>query len=259
MNLQQRDAIYALIVEGVRRKLAQTTKARDFRPFHDAFLGKELLNIHGFVHSFSTYFCQFLLKQIAAEVARPNFDDIACQYTVGSTIDKRHYEAVNTIVRQLQAQENKVDAVTERRRILRYNTSTSNPIKPVKADLMTRKGRVLYLFDLKTVKPNKSNWLDYKRQLLTWYAVAQGQDEIDEVYPYIAIPYNPKHPAPYNMWQLAGVLDVHRTDAYQEVLVAERFWNFIGKSDTTFDELLVVFRQAGEAVHPEIIKKARGL
>ncbi len=54
-----------------------------------------------------------------------------------------------------------------------------------------------YYFDLKTAKPNISDFRAYKRQLLEWVAIRGAQDNTVNVKTLIAIPYNPYEPEPY--------------------------------------------------------------
>ena len=80
-----------------------------------------------------------------------------------------------------------------------------------------------YLIDIKTAKPNKGGFKEFKRTLLTWvacYAYANPQANIHSL---IAIPYNPYEPKPYERWTMAGMLDLDF-----ELKVAKEFWDFIG-------------------------------
>ena len=63
---------------------------------------------------------------------------------------------------------------------------------------------------------------------------------------YIAIPYNPYEPKPYERWTLKGMLDLEN-----ELKVAEELWNFLG-NDGTYEELLNCFEKAGIELQPEI-------
>lgn len=46
---------------------------------------------------------------------------------------------------------------------------------------------------------------------------------------YLAIPYNPYEPKPYERWTLKGMLDLKN-----ELKVAEEFWDFLGGKDALF-------------------------
>ncbi len=66
----------------------------------------------------------------------------------------------------------------------------------------------------------------------------------------MAIPYNPYHPKPYRGWTLQGLYDLEKG----EILVEEEFWNFVA-GDNIYDELLDIFRNAGEILKEEIDEK----
>lgn len=104
----------------------------------------------------------------------------------------------------------------------------------------------VFLFDLKTAKPNISNFKDFKRTLLEWVAIALIADPKAQVNTLIAIPYNPYEPEPYQRWTLKGMLDIEK-----ELKVADEFWNFLG-GDGAYNDLLDCFESAGIELRPEI-------
>ena len=122
-----------------------------------------------------------------------------------------------------------------------------NKIKSVKVDLFLRsKKDEIFMFDLKTVKPNKGDFISYKRNLLEWAAVYFYQNQNVKVKTLIAIPYNPYEPKPYARWTMKGMLDLG-----EEVMVAEEFWDFLAGVGT-YSNLLDCFEQAGIELRPEI-------
>ncbi len=122
-----------------------------------------------------------------------------------------------------------------------------NKLKTVKVDLFVQSAdETAYLFDLKTAKPNISNFKDFKRTLLEWVAIFLARNPDAKVSSYIAIPYNPYEPKPYERWTLKGMLDLD-----QELKVAEELWNFLG-NDAVYGELLNCFEKAGIELGPEI-------
>ena len=113
-------------------------------------------------------------------------------------------------------------------------------------DILLRRQKEVFLIDLKTVKPNKSGILDYKRQILEWTAQAYAQFGTEcDIKSAIAMPYNPYHPEPYFRLNIDQIFDV---DGGQ-LLVGEHFWNFLAGSDI-YDELLATFERAGTKVRP---------
>lgn len=120
-------------------------------------------------------------------------------------------------------------------------------LKTVKVDLyLETTDATIHLFDLKTAKPNISNFKDFKRTLLEWVAIILAQQPDANIQSYIAIPYNPYHPEPYQRWTMKGMLDLT-----QELKVAEEFWNYLG-GENAFEDLLDCFELAGAEMQEEI-------
>ncbi len=99
---------------------------------------------------------------------------------------------------------------------------------------------------MKTVKPNKGDFISYKRNLLEWLAIYFYQNQKAKVKTLIAIPYNPYEPKPYARWTMKGMLDLK-----EEVKVAEEFWDFVG-GEGAYTDLLDCFERAGIELRPEI-------
>ena len=104
----------------------------------------------------------------------------------------------------------------------------------------------LFLFDLKTVKPNKSNFEKFKQTLLQWTAAELTRDPKAVVNTMIGFPYNPYESEPYKRWTLKGMLDLDH-----EVLIAEELWDFFG-GEGGYTDLLDAFEMAGIELRPEI-------
>jgi type II restriction enzyme len=110
------------------------------------------------------------------------------------------------------------------------------------------KSNELFLFDIKTAKPNAGGFKEFKRTLLEWVAAVLAEDPKAKVNTIIAIPYNPYEPQPYNRWTMRGMLDLPN-----ELKVAEEFWDFLGGKGT-YNELLDCFEKVGVELRPEIDK-----
>lgn len=113
--------------------------------------------------------------------------------------------------------------------------------------LVSKKDEV-FMFDLKTVKPNKGDFISYKRNMLEWLAVYFFQNPKAKAHTLISIPYNPYEPKPYVRWTMKGMLDLK-----EEVKIAEEFWNFLAGKET-YNNLLDCFERAGIELRPEIDK-----
>jgi hypothetical protein len=122
-----------------------------------------------------------------------------------------------------------------------------NKVKLTKVDIgIERYNGELILFDLKTAKPNISNFKDFKRTLLEWIAIFLCSHPNANVHSYVTIPYNPYEPKPYERWTLKGMLDLDN-----ELKVAEEFWDFLG-GNGAYSKLLDCFERVGIELKPEI-------
>ena len=63
---------------------------------------------------------------------------------------------------------------------------------------------------------------------------------------YIAIPYNPYAPKEYKRWTMKGMLDYEN-----DLMVGDRFWNFLGGENTYLD-ILGCFERVGDELKNEI-------
>ena len=120
-------------------------------------------------------------------------------------------------------------------------------VKPTKVDVFVqaRDGEI-FLFDIKTAKPNAGGFKEFKRTLLEWIAAVLSESPDARVNSLIAIPYNPYAPEPYNRWTMRGMLDLPN-----ELKVAEEFWDFLGGVGA-YDDLLDIFERVGIELRSEI-------
>ena len=119
-------------------------------------------------------------------------------------------------------------------------------VKPTKVDVWLHGyDEQIYLIDIKTAKPNKGGFKEFKRTLLEWTACVLAENPEAKINTLIAIPYNPYEPKPYSRWTMKGMLDLKA-----ELKVAEEFWDFWreGIVFTTLD----IFERIGIELRPEI-------
>ncbi|TQR33767.1 hypothetical protein DMB92_02470 [Campylobacter sp. MIT 99-7217] len=76
-------------------------------------------------------------------------------------------------------------------------------------DLFLQKDNNVYLIDIKTAKPNKGGFKEFKHTLLTWVATYAYTDSNNKnINTLITIPYNPYEPKTYQRWTMARMLDL---------------------------------------------------
>ena len=251
MSLTQ-EQIYKIeevIRESLRKKFQNYDPETKNMPFHYRLLGKDRMALFSFIHSLNTTFGTSIFEPVAETLASINFSEAKKQYVLGTNISEKAQLEIQHIINELTTGKDP-DKTTEIERIRNVaNIGKMNKLKTVKVDLFLRDrtGHV-HLFDIKTAKPNISNFKDFKRTLLEWIAIYLAEDPEANVHSYIAIPYNPYEPKPYERWTLKGMLDLD-----QELKVADEFWDFLGGTGA-YEELLNCFERVGIKLRPEIDK-----
>lgn len=235
------------IKESLRKKFLSYKSETKHMPFHYRLLGRDRMALFSFIHSLNTTFGTSIFEPVAETIAKLNFKFAQKQYAVGDTISEQAQSEIQNIMNGLiiGKDPNKIEEI-ERIRIV-SNKGRMNRLKTVKVDLFVQDDEgTVYLFDLKTAKPNISNFKDFKRTLLEWVAIFLAKNPDAKVKSYIAIPYNPYEPKPYERWTLKGMLDLD-----QELKVAEEFWDFLGNHGT-YERPLNCFERVGIELRPEI-------
>ena len=216
-------------------------------PFHYRLLGKDRMALFSFLQSLNTTFGTSIYEPVAKELAKITFKEVYTQYKLGNVITQDAQNEIQRIMNDLSVG-GEVDKASETERIRNVaQKGKENKLKSVKVDLfLVSKNNEIFMFDLKTVKPNKGDFISYKRNLLEWLAVYFFENPKAKVNTLISIPYNPYEPKPYARWTMKGMLDLKG-----EVKVAEEFWNFL-TGEGTYKNLLDCFEQAGIELRPEI-------
>ena len=243
---EQKIHIQLVIKNSLKKKFGSYESKDNYMPFHFNLLGKDRLALHSFMHSLLTNFGTTIFEPVAVELAKNNFKDAKAQYIVGDEIYSDCQQKITEIVNNLT-----IDGVPNKLENLEllknYLSGRINKVKPAKVDLFVEnKNGELFLFDLKTAKPNKGDFEKFKQTLLTWAGIIFTKDKNIKVNTLLGIPYNPFHPKPYKNWTMRAMLDTK-----QELMVAEEFWDFLGGKDA-YNELLDCFEKAGIELRPEI-------
>lgn len=246
---KQRTYIEEVIKTCLRNKFLKYKPESNNMPFHFRLLGKDRMALYSFVQSINTTFGSSIFEPVAVALATGRFKQAGAQYVVGNAINQGYQSAIQTIMNDLSLG-NDPDKAQELAAILKNGTpGRENKLKTVKVDLFLESNNgEIFLFDLKTAKPNISNFKDFKQTLLLWAGIALTVNPKAKVHSLIAIPYNPYEPAPYQRWTMKGMLDLPH-----ELKVAEEFWDFLG-GDGAYNDLLDCFERAGIELRPEVDK-----
>lgn len=218
-------------------------------PFHTRLLGKDRMALYSFIQSLNTNFGVSIFEPVAQELAKNNFDIIKSQENAGDTITKAAQRIIQDIMDSLESGSIKPNKTKELEQILSVSHSgETSHIKPTKIDLLLQKDNSVWLIDIKTAKPNKGGFKEFKRTLLTWAATWAYNNKNADIHSLVAIPYNPYAPKPYARWTMAGMLDLE-----SELKVAEDFWDFLG-GNGSYNMLLESFEEVGLQMRDEIDK-----
>jgi type II restriction enzyme len=247
LTKEQIKLIENTIKNSLRKKFQTYNPETSHMPFHYRLLGRDRMALFSFIHSLNTTFGISIFEPVAEILASLNFEFVQKQYVVGDTISEQAQSEIQHIMNDLTRGENpnKEEEIERIRKVC--NRGKMNKIKTVKVDLFVKStDGISHLFDLKTAKPNVSNFKDFKRTLLEWIAIFLSKYPDANIQSYIAIPYNPYEPESYERWTLKGMLDLDN-----ELKVAEEFWDFLG-GDGTYFNLLDCFERSGIELRPEI-------
>lgn len=240
--------IESTITNSLRKKFSRYNPESKGMPFHYRLLGKDRMALYSFIQSLNTTFGTSIFEPVAVALAKTQFKSAESQYDPGNKISENAQKAIQNIINDLstgQTLSNKTKEIELIRVVCQ--TGQMNSISTIKADLFLKdKNDAVYLFDLKTVKPNISNFKDFKRTMLEWVAIKLTENPNADIKTLIAIPYNPYEPEPYQRWTMKGMLDLP-----EELKVAEEFWDFLG-GQGSYNELLDCFERVGIELRPEI-------
>ena len=101
-----------------------------------------------------------------------------------------------------------------------------------------------HYFEIKTVKPNIDVFAKSKSKLLEWVARRRKKVKV-----FLAFPYNPYYPQPYERFTVQGLVTEGR-----DLLVGEEYWDFLGGKNT-LEELFCIFDLFGKEYKEKIALK----
>lgn len=236
------------IKKSIRKRFDTYNPEPAVMPFHTRLLGKDRLALYSFIHSLNTSFGTNIFEPVALELAKPNFKVVKKQEKSGSSISELAQSEIQKVMNKLSVASttpNKKEEIEIIRKVCQ--SGEIRKVKPTRVDIYLESfDGEIYLIDLKTAKPNKGNFKEFKRTLLEWVATSLYEKPKANINTLIAIPYNPYEPKPYERWTMKGMLDLEK-----ELKVAEEFWDFLG-GEGSYEDLLKCFENVGIELRDEI-------
>ncbi len=243
-----KDKIEDLLKNAILSKFENYNPEPSYMPFHTRLLGKDRMALYSFIQSLNTNFGTSIFEPVAKVLAESRFKDVQLQTSAGHYISEKAQIIIDDIIESLRTATSIPDKVREIGLIRDVcREGKMKLIKPTKVDLrLVDVNDRIYLCDIKTAKPNKGGFQEFKRTLLEWVAVILAENPETEINTLISIPYNPYFPKPYSRWTMAGMLDLQH-----ELMVAEEFWDFLGGKNS-YIMLLDCFEKVGIELRSEI-------
>lgn len=157
MSLSKQQIIYVeqVLKDSLRHKFQNYKPEPASMPFHTRLLGKDRLALFSFIHSLNTNFGTSIFEPVALVLAKNKFKNIK-QATVGDYISESAHNQIQKIMDDLStatSTPNKTKEIELIRKVCQKGQMQK--VKLTKADIMLKgNDNQIYLFDLKTAKPN---------------------------------------------------------------------------------------------------------
>jgi len=248
LTQQQIQQVETVLRNSLRNKFQKYKPEPSTMPFHTRLLGKDRMALFSFIQSLNTNFGTSIFEPVAIVLASSKFKVAKSQAQSGNQMSELAQFEIQQIMDELIAANAKPDKIKETEVIRKVcQTGKLRKVKPTRVDIwLESHDGEYFLFDIKTAKPNKGGFKEFKRTLLEWTAAVLAENPNAKVNAIIAIPYNPYEPKPYSRWTMAGMLDLEN-----ELKVAEEFWDFLGGKGT-YQDLLDCFERIGIELRTEI-------
>jgi len=248
LTKKQFEQVELVLKQSLTNKFKRYNPETSNMPFHTRLLGKDRMALFSFIQSLNTNFGTSIFEPVALVLASSKFVIAKTQQISGKLISDQAQRVIQDIMDDLTSaaikpnKDHEIEKIREVSQLGKMKT-----VKPTKVDIWLESNNgELFLFDLKTAKPNKGGFKEFKRTLLEWTACIFAENPNALINTQIAIPYNPYEPKPYSRWTMAGMLDLEK-----ELKVAAEFWDFLGGVGA-YDDLLMIFEKVGIELRPEI-------
>jgi type II restriction enzyme len=248
MNENEILSIEEVLKTCLRNKFQNYNPEPASMPFHTRLLGKDRLALYAFIHSLNTNFGVTIFEPVAKSLAQKNFKNVKLQAKAGDKISNAAHKVIQEIMDNLAIAETSPDKTKEIEAIRKVcQRGKMHHVRLTQVDVwMENKSGELFLFDIKTAKPNAGGFKEFKRTLLEWCAAILAENPKAKVNTLIAIPYNPYEPKPYTRWTMRGMIDLEK-----ELKVGKEFWDFIGGTGA-YEDILGCFERVGIEMRDEI-------
>jgi hypothetical protein len=234
-----------LVVKKYLKKTSDSSDANSGNPFVMALLKdfEPLLHrIHGLKTSLG-YEMEIIAEIIAIETWGKN--NVTRKSRLDVSLPQNVFQKIDSIINGLSNVKFHPNYGKEKNEIFEACDNPSKKIEKHKYEfdlrLYDNSKKHYYFLEMKGPDPNTTEVPGAKRRLLSALAWGYHQHKTKKIDSIIGIYFNNKHPKPYKNPKVLNYFD-----PAGDMKVQEAFWNFIGKSSSTYSELLQLFENYGK-------------
>ena len=248
LSKTQKQQIKKLLERKIEDKLRRYARESSSMPFLVRLIqDSEKVAAYSFIHSIATTLGMSIYEDVSKIIAEESAEECFTKYDIGGVISREQKSIIDEIIRKLRNGEKKVDHDEEVKLVLSAPSKDGKAQKEGRiADFYMLRNGVEHYFEIKTVKPNIDVFTKSKAKLLEWIARKRKPVRV-----FLAFPYNPYHPQPYERFTEQGILEKGK-----EFLIGKEYWDFLG-GENTFGELLDLFDTVGKEFKEKIQRKIK--
>ena len=248
LSRAQHQNIGVLLGTKIEEKLARYSRESTSMPFLAALMqNKEQVAAYSFIHSLATTLGMSIYEELSKIVAGDSADHCSTKFNVGGKISRDQKSVIDNILRRLRNGELTSDIDAETREVLSASNAGGMEQKEGRiADFFMVRQGIEHYFEIKTVKPNIDVFAASKSKLLEWVARKGNPIKV-----YVAFPYNPYYPEPYQRFTLQGMLTPGK-----DLLIGNDYWDFLGGKGT-YEQLMGAVNEVGLRYKDRIAAKIK--
>lgn len=187
------------------------------------------------------------MEKIAEIIARDAWgeNNVRRKINIDVSLPENVFRMIDNIINNLSNAKKLSNYQEEKKRILDACKSSSkvfeNHTYEFDMEIYDEKHNHWYYLEMKGPDPNTTEVPGAKKRLMTEMAWAYLKNKSQDVDALFAIYYNNKFPNPYKNPKV-----LYYFDPDGGLIIHDKFWNFIGKNDYTFSELISIFKDYGK-------------
>ncbi len=246
LSKKQAQKIKELLSKKIENKLSSYGRETTSMPFLARLIqDNEKIAAYSFIHSMATTLGMSIYEDVSVILAFETAEESFRNYGVGGALSKEQKSVISSIIAELRNGKRTSNIEEEIKDVLQASPENGEFQKSGNiADFYMKRDGQEYYFEIKTVKPNIDVFEKSKTKLLEWVARRRMPVKV-----YLAFPYNPYHPKPYQRFTEVGMMDTPN-----DFLIGNEYWDFIGGKNT-FPELLQAFDEVGKEFKKQLEKK----